>query len=137
MIMAIKSFRAPVAIAAASWAATGAVVLALSPAARADDQWGSCAVPANPTAAASSSAFCSANPYPDQASAESRALAMCNYLKNRGCSVAISYTTCGAVASNGLQWTGASGPTQQAAEAAATGQLVDSTVFKSACIVAG
>jgi Domain of unknown function (DUF4189) len=133
MIMIISGFRASVAISAVSAAVAAALPVAVSPTAYADDQWGSCAVPANP--ASSYSVFCSANGRPTQADAETGALGICNYLRNRQCYVVISYTDCGAVAGNGNQWTGANGATQQDAEQAAVGQLAGSTVTKSACVV--
>ncbi|WP_413468071.1 DUF4189 domain-containing protein [Mycobacterium sp. RTGN4] len=76
-------------------------------------------------------------PYPDQASAESRALAMCNYLKNRGCTVVVSYTDCGAIAGNGSQWAGGRGPTQGDAEQDALRNIDNGKIAKSTCLLPG
>jgi hypothetical protein len=130
--MSIISFRAPIAISAAGIAAVGAAIVALSPIAHADDQWAACAAPASTTTPANT--ICLSNPYPDQASAESRALAMCNYLKNRGCTVVVSYTDCGAIAGNGSQWVRGRGPTQGDAEQDALRGLANGKIAKSACV---
>ena len=72
---------------------------------------------------------------PDQASAESRAQALCNYLRDRKCTVVVSYTDCGAIAGNGSQWVGGNGPTKEVAEQAALGQLANGTIAKSVCLL--
>jgi hypothetical protein len=140
--MSIIGFRAPIAISAAGIAAVGAAIVALSPIAHADDQWGACAAPASATSTGNT--ICSSNPYPDQASSESRALALCNYLKNRGCTVVVSYTDCGAIAGDGTQWVGGRALTKQDAEQDALNQLsdgshghLDGTIAKSACVTLG
>jgi hypothetical protein len=130
--MSIIGFRAPIAISAAGIAAVGAVIVALSPIAHADDQWAACAAPASTTSTANT--YCAATPYPDRASADSRSLAMCNYLKNRGCTVVVSYSECGAIAGNGSQWVGGRGLTKEDAEQDALGQLADGKIAKSECI---
>jgi uncharacterized protein DUF4189 len=133
--MSFISFRAPLAISAAGIAAAGAVIVALSPVAHADDQWGACAAPASATSTGNT--ICLANPYPDQPSAESRALALCNYLKNRQCTVLVSYTDCGAIAGNGSQWAGGRGPMQGDAEQDALRNIGNGKIAKSACITPG
>jgi Domain of unknown function (DUF4189) len=133
--MSIIGFRAPIAISAAGVAAVGAVVVALSPVAHADDQWASCAAPANTTTTANT--FCLGTPYPDQASADKRAVDMCNYLKNRQCTVVVSFMECGAIAGNGSQWVGGRGLTKEDAEQDALGQLANGKIAKSACITPG
>ena len=131
--MSITGFRAPIAISAAGIVAAGAVIVALSPIAHADDQWAACAAPASTTSTANTT--CLGTPYPDQASAESRALALCNYLRDRKCTVVVSYTDCGAIAGNGSQWVGGNGPTREVAEQAALGQLANGTIAKSVCLL--
>jgi hypothetical protein len=133
--MSIIGFRAPIAISAAGIAAVGAVIVAMSPVAHADDQWGACAAPASATSTGNT--ICLSNPYPDQPSAESRALALCNYLKNRGCTVVVSYTDCGAIAGNGSQWAGGRGPAQQDAEQDALRNIDNGKIAKSACVAQG
>jgi Domain of unknown function (DUF4189) len=133
--MSIISFRAPMAICAAAVAAVGAAIVALSPVAHADDQWGACAAPASTTS--SGSLICLSNPYPDQGSAESRALALCNYLKNRQCTVVVTYTDCGAIAGNGSQWAGGRGPTQGDAEQDALRNIGNGKIERSVCITQG
>jgi hypothetical protein len=59
---------------------------------------------------------------------------MCNYLKNRGCTVVVSYSECGAIAGNGSQWVGGRGLTKEDAEQDALGQLADGKIAKSECI---
>ena len=133
--MSIISFRAPIAISAAGIAAAGAALVALSPIAQADGQWAACAAPASATSTGNT--ICLGTPYPDQASAESRALAMCNYLKNRGCTVVVSYTDCGAIAGNGSQWAGGRGATQVDAEQDALRNIDNGTIAKSTCLLPG
>jgi hypothetical protein len=132
-IMSITGFRAPIAISAAGIVAAGAVIVALSPIAHADDQWAACAAPASTTN--TGNATCLGTPYPDQASAELRALALCNYLKDRRCAVVVSYTDCGAIAGNGSQWAGGRGPTQGEAEQDALRGLANGTIAKSVCLL--
>jgi hypothetical protein len=133
--MSIISFRAPIAIAAAGIAAAGAAIVALSPVAHADDQWGACAAPAS----TGQRAICSSNPYPDQATAESRALSECNYPSKeyRRCTVVVSFMECGAIAQNGSQWVGGRGLTQDDADRDALNQLANGVIEKSACVVPG
>ena len=132
--MSVNGFRA-ITISAAGITAAGAVIIALSPIAHADDQWAACAAPASATS--TSNTICLGTPYPDQASAESRALALCNYLKNRGCTVVVSYTDCGAIAGNGSQWAGGRGPTQGDAEQDALRNIDNGTIAKSTCLLPG
>jgi hypothetical protein len=62
---------------------------------------------------------------------------MCNYLKNRGCTVVVSYTDCGAIAGNGGQWAGGRGPTQGDAEQDALRNIDNGTIAKSTCLLPG
>jgi hypothetical protein len=133
--MSIISFRAHIAISAAGIAAVGAAIVAVSPIAHADDMWAACAAPATTTTTANT--ICLGTPYPDQPSAEKRAVDMCNYLKNRQCTVVVSFMECGAIAGNGSQWVGGRGLTQQDAEQDALGQLANGKIAKSACITPG
>jgi hypothetical protein len=133
--MPIIGFRAPIAITAAGIAAAGAVIVALSPIAHADDQWGACAAPGRTTD--TGNAVCLSSPYPDQASAESRALAMCNYREGRGCTVVVSYTDCGAIAGDGSQWVGGRASQQGLAEQDALNQLDNGKIAKSGCVTLG
>jgi hypothetical protein len=130
--MSIISFRAPIAISAAGIAAAGTVIVALSPIAHADEQWGACAAPAS----TGQRAICSSNPHADQATAERFALSECNYPSQeyRRCSLVISYTDCGALAHNGSQWVGGRGPTQDDADRDALSQLANAVVVKSVCV---
>lgn len=134
-IMIVTSFRRHAAVCTFGAAVVAALTVTVAPAAYADDAWGSCAVPSNPKLVGN--AVCIGNSFPDQTAAESRATEMCNYLKDRQCYVVVSFTDCGAIAQNGDRWTGGSGPTQQAAEQAATGQLPGSRVAKSVCVAQG
>ncbi|MDT5080366.1 MAG: hypothetical protein QOJ80_5003 [Mycobacterium sp.] len=140
--MSIISFRVPIAVSAAGIAAAGAVIVALSPVAHADDEWGSCAAPGRTTDTVN--ATCLSTPYPDQASAEKRALTLCNHMEGRGCTVVVSYTDCGAIAGDGTQWVGGRALTKQDAEQDALNQLsdgshghLDGTIAKSACVTLG
>jgi hypothetical protein len=133
--MSIISFRVPIAISAAAVAAVGAVIVGVSPVAHADDQWAACAAPASTTSTANT--ICLGNPYPDQASAEKRALDLCNYLKNRGCTVVVSFNECGAIAGNGSQWVGGRGLTQGDAEQDALNMLANGKIAKSVCLAQG
>ena len=136
--MTIISFRAPIAVSAAGIAAVGAVVVALSPIAHADGQWGACAAPADTTL--TQVAICSGD-YgdPDQATAERVALQACNNPARsaRRCTVVVSFTDCGAIAGNGSQWAGGRGPTQGDAEQDALRNLANGNITKSACVWPG
>ena len=107
--MSIINFPAPICSSAAVIGAAVAALVALSPMSDADDQNGLRVRRQTPTQARGTQS-CLGTPYPDQASVESRALAMCNYLKNRGCTVVVSYTDCGAIAGNGSQRAAAGAP---------------------------
>ncbi|BBZ11739.1 hypothetical protein MBRA_19340 [Mycobacterium branderi] len=111
-----------------------AMTVAVAPGAYADDLWGACAAPANPNT--SSYVMCTTG-NSTQADAENHALGLCNYLKNRQCSVVVSFTDCGAVAGNGNQWAGGTGPSVEAAQQAAMGQLSGGTIVKSGCVAQG
>jgi uncharacterized protein DUF4189 len=135
--MSFTSFRAPLAISAAGIAAAGAVLVALSPLAHADDQWGACAAPANGALARNAICLGGGIPYADQPWVEQRALALCNYLKDRQCTVVVSFTDCGAIAGNGSQWAGGRGPTQGDAEQDALRNINNGKIAQSACITPG
>lgn len=143
--MAVTRFRSHAAACVAG-AALAAPSVTATPPAHADDLWGACAVPANPQL--SENAICLANGYPTQAEAQSQATDTCNSVQQNECRVVVSYTDCGAVAQSGDRWQGGSGPTQQAAEQAATRitgggftlqrpPVSTFTVKKSACVARG
>ena len=136
--MSIISFRAPTAISAAGIAAAGAVIVALSPIAHADGQWGACAAPADATL--TQVAICSGDyGEPDQATAERVTLQTCNNPARsaRRCTVVVSFTDCGAIAANGSQWAGGRGPTREDAEQDALRNLANGNITKSACVWPG
>lgn len=109
--MARINLRTSAAIVAGGAAVVAALSVVAVPSARADDQWGACAAPANTSL--TGNVFCLANGYPSQSDAQARATSMCNYLKDRQCYVVVSYTDCGAVAGDGSQWAGGSGATNR------------------------
>jgi uncharacterized protein DUF4189 len=137
--MSINRFRAPTAISAAGVAAAGAVIVALSPVAHADDQWGACAAPAN--GAITRSAVCSPgmNGWGDGSPgmAENDALTICNRPdeSSRRCTVVVTFTDCGAIAGNGSQWAGGRGPTQELAEQDALRNIANGKIARSICLL--
>jgi hypothetical protein len=136
--MSIAGFRAPLAISAAGIAAAGAVIVALSPVAHADNKWGACAAPAN--TALTDNALCLGDyGEPDQATAERVALQTCNNPPQaaRRCIVVVSFTDCGAIAVNGSQWAGGRGPNPHAAAQDALRSLANGNITKSACVSPG
>lgn len=130
-----NKLRTSATIVAGGAAVVAALSVAAIPTAHANSQWGACAAPANTTL--TGNVFCLPDGYPTQGEAQARAMEGCNYLRDRKCSVVVTYTDCGAVAQGGGKWAGGTGATQQAAEQAATSQLPGSSVAKSACIPKG
>jgi hypothetical protein len=136
--MSIISFRAPIAICAAAVAAVGAVIVALSPVAHADERWGASAAPVN--TAIPRSAICLGDYWgdPGPGVAESDALKYCSDWpdkSNRQCTVLVSYTDCGAIAGNGSQWAGGRGATKELAEQDALRGLANGKITTSACLL--
>jgi hypothetical protein len=131
-------FHPRAAIFAASATAVTALTVAVAPTAPSDNTWGACAVPANPRLYLNAECVVAGvTGYPTEDDAKNRAIALCNYLKNRQCYVVVSFTDCGAIAQGGDQWAGGTGPTVEAAQQAALNQLPGSTIRKSICIAPG
>jgi hypothetical protein len=140
--MSIISFRAPIAICAA----VGAVIVALSPVAHADERWGACAAPVN--TAIPRAAACLGDYFgePSPGRAESEAMTLCTdwppveswrvpAKTNRQCTVLVSYTDCGAIAGNGSQWAGGRGATKELTEQDALRGLANGKITTSACLL--
>jgi hypothetical protein len=128
-------FHSRAGILVASAAAVTALTVAVAPTAHSDTQWGACAVPANPALSGNATCVGPGGVYTTEADATNRATQMCNYLRDRQCSVVVSFTDCGAIAqSGGGQWAGGTGPTLDAAQQAALNQLPGSTIRKSVCV---
>jgi hypothetical protein len=136
--VSIIGFRVPIAISAAGIAAVGAAFVALSPIAHAGGPWGACAAPAN-TEQWGHTVCLGADSYPDQVTAEKFAREACNDPKPRywGCTVIVSFTGCGAIAENGSQSVGGTGPTPADAARDAISRLANSTITKYACVTPG
>jgi Domain of unknown function (DUF4189) len=133
--MSFIGFRAPLTISAAGVAAVGAAMVALSPVAHADGPWGACAAPAN-TEEWGHPVCLGGDPYPDKVTAEKFAREACNDPKPRywGCTVIVSFTACGAIATNGSQSVGGTGVTPMDAARDALSRLANGTIAKSACV---
>ena len=138
--MSIISFRTPTAISAAGIAAAGAVIVALSPIAHADGQWGACAAPADATL--TQVAICSGDyGEPDQATAERVTLQRRNSPNGsaRQCTGwSASRTAARSLETVGKpQWAGGRGPGREDAEQDALRNLANGNITKSACVWPG